>query len=809
MKHYLLTILLAFCALAGANAESITKTYFFRGSQSGNTYQGYFCEEGKPNAHYTCFPDPWTVGSTSSIHATLVNGITINFASSNNQIGVYQGTALTVGGDVTVTIGGGTNNYYIRHVTLYYVNGSTSIDETNWGTDVESTHTFSKTISGGSFNKIVITYSTEDIYLINESTTTISGVNNKYEFAGSAIEPEPVVVCNGRTLTRGTHYDVNYSNNQTPGTASLTVTGKSPFRGTISRNYTIVDNAMVPMEWTAGMTVNVTADYTTWTNISVTGTGNVTLVIADGVTLTASHGITIADGATLIVNGPGTLTVQRESVNSSANGNDCIVGNVVVNGGTVNVTGGNCGAGARAIYDPGTDGENGGNGGTGIKGSLTVTGGTVTITGGRGGNGGSGSETNGNGGAGGAGISGSLTLTGGTVTITGGDGGMGGSGSNNMGTAILNGLGGAGGTGISGSLTVTGGTVTSSGGKGIRSIADFIFGSGSVTGKALGGTVTCAVAGYVIQESNDNSTWSNLASGSTSTKGYVKVVQTIPLTLYDNADNTSAITAAAADDKLYTVTLDGRTLYKDGYWNTLCLPFDVIIAGSVLDGDGVDVRSLTGSSFDSSTGALTLTFYDPEEVIDDGPGTIVVVNPISDDPPVSGPITTIEAGKPYIIRWGTPENHPSTNLTNPVFNGVTIKSGTTGPTPTETDYVDFIGSYAPEHLTAGDKSTLYLGSNNTLYYPADGSSVTLNAFRAYFHVDLGDSQLTAVKMNFEEEGQTSSLRPLTISPEGERTEAFPREGLDGVWFDLSGRKLSGKPTTKGIYIVNGRKVVIK
>ena len=31
----------------------------------------------------------------------------------------------------------------------------------------------------------------------------------------------------------------------------------------------------------------------------------------------------------------------------------------------------------------------------------------------------------------------------------------------------------------------------------------------------------------------------------------------------------------------------------------------------------------------------------------------------------------------------------------------------------------------------------------------------------------------------------------------------------GAWFSLDGRKLQGKPTEKGLYIVNGRKVVIK
>ena len=31
----------------------------------------------------------------------------------------------------------------------------------------------------------------------------------------------------------------------------------------------------------------------------------------------------------------------------------------------------------------------------------------------------------------------------------------------------------------------------------------------------------------------------------------------------------------------------------------------------------------------------------------------------------------------------------------------------------------------------------------------------------------------------------------------------------GAWYTLDGRKLIGKPTQKGVYIVNGRKVVIK
>ena len=33
--------------------------------------------------------------------------------------------------------------------------------------------------------------------------------------------------------------------------------------------------------------------------------------------------------------------------------------------------------------------------------------------------------------------------------------------------------------------------------------------------------------------------------------------------------------------------------------------------------------------------------------------------------------------------------------------------------------------------------------------------------------------------------------------------------IDNSWYDLSGRRLDAKPTTKGVYVNSGRKVVIK
>ena len=103
---------------------------------------------------------------------------------------------------------------------------------------MENTHTFSNTIGAGAFSKITITYSDQDIFLIDQSTTNIDGIDTRYQFTGSAICPEPTwVVCNGRPLTKDTEYAVSYSDNDAPGTARVEFTGISPFHGSVSKYY--------------------------------------------------------------------------------------------------------------------------------------------------------------------------------------------------------------------------------------------------------------------------------------------------------------------------------------------------------------------------------------------------------------------------------------------------------------------------------------------------------------------------------------------------------------------------------------------
>ena len=264
--------------------------------------------------------------------------------------------------------------------------------------------------------------------------------------------------------------------------------------------------------------------------------------------------------------------------------------------------------------------------------------------------------------------------------------------------------------------------------------------------------------------------------GAAARSGTYEVIPAI-ITLADNADNSTTI--SDAHGYLADVTLSGRTLYKDGYWNTLCLPFAVTIAGSPLAGDNVVAKVLNTSS-KLENGTLTLNF--------------------SDAP------ATIPAGTPFIIKW----DNTGVNLTENdlVFTGVTIDN-----TNRDVAFTDgqFKGNYAPLPITdANRNSIVLLAAGNKLGYAK--TDRTLGAFRAYFDIP-GTASAREFELNFGDDENTTGIIEVNTN----NTIATPhsqRENLtnkaEGV-FDLQGRRIANgqKPTAKGLYIMNGKRIVIK
>ena len=142
-------------------------------------------------------------------------------------------------------------------------------------------------------------------------------------------------------------------------------------------------------------------------------------------------------------------------------------------------------------------------------------------------------------------------------------------------------------------------------------------------------------------------------------------------------------------------------------------------------------------------------------------------------------------------------------MENPVFSSVTITSTT--PTVATGDAANFCGIYNPYSTGGEDKTLLYLGADDKLYYPS--ADMTIGACRAYFTLNgitAGEptdnsAGVRAFVLNFGEGGETGIISP-SRKPE--------RQGTSG-WYTLDGRRLNGKPTMHGIYVNNGVKVVIK
>ena len=72
----------------------------------------------------------------------------------------------------------------------------------------------------------------------NFKKATISGISNK-SYTGKNITQSITVKYNGKTLKKGTDYTVSYSNNKKVGTATVKITGKGSYTGTITKTFKI------------------------------------------------------------------------------------------------------------------------------------------------------------------------------------------------------------------------------------------------------------------------------------------------------------------------------------------------------------------------------------------------------------------------------------------------------------------------------------------------------------------------------------------------------------------------------------------
>ena len=308
----------------------------------------------------------------------------------------------------------------------------------------------------------------------------------------------------------------------------------------------------------------------------------------------------------------------------------------------------------------------------------------------------------------------------------------------------------------------------------------------SVYGHAAGNTTShCAAPNGNVYSPGDEIDLSNIYGAIEFCAVYVGCEIDCASNVYDW---TSTVWSNYVAGPYAVVSLKNRTFYRDGYWNTLTLPFSLNaekLANSCLA--GADIRTFNSASWDATNERLTINFSDSN----DG---------------------KIDAGVPCLIRWGTPTDNPGDVITDPLFTNVTVSIQSQAdlnerPNTYETESagVRFEGLLSPIEIPAYKKTgtqakALLLGKENKLYRPS--AAIWMHATHAYFD-NRWNSNIAKARefvMDFGEGEQTTTyIDNITVDDNRESQ-------VEGI-FNLNGQRLDAPQ--KGINIINGRKVVIK
>lgn len=248
---------------------------------------------------------------------------------------------------------------------------------------------------------------------------------------------------------------------------------------------------------------------------------------------------------------------------------------------------------------------------------------------------------------------------------------------------------------------------------------------------------------------------------------------------YDN------VVAAYGNNAVYFVgdnNVEGDNIVKNGQAQTLALidedesmPF-----GSAFDFTAAAVNY--GRAFNTDA-SYVQSFVLPFGFTVPTGTTVAELSSVNGDNLVFKPVATTEANKPYLLV--TTDGEFINKLTN-----VQVKATTGADLTTTVAGVSHIGSY-----TAQNVEGVYGYANGKFVKATNGS---VKPFRTYVKV-AGDQHAAPMAFGVNIEGTVTGINNATV--------ATAKEAI----YNLQGVRVSGdlKHLTKGVYIVNGQKVVVK
>ncbi len=236
-------------------------------------------------------------------------------------------------------------------------------------------------------------------------------------------------------------------------------------------------------------------------------------------------------------------------------------------------------------------------------------------------------------------------------------------------------------------------------------------------------------------------------------------------------------------------SLSGYTdAWRAGEWNALVLPFQISVA-----------------DLSKALGYAIVNVVDPSKTTVAEKASGVKYAKISLKLEMGLNDTKIPANNPIFVK--TSSAIADDQVIN--FGTQTIVKPATGGPSIDADEdnlgIKFAGTYETMTLDKNYSYIQFLAGTDTKpnsmqVITKDGSEFDIVPYNAFIVTPQNSS--LAIELNFEElDGSTTTIRNI----DAEKMAGVAAEG----WYTLNGVKLQGVPTEKGIYINNGKKIVIK
>jgi hypothetical protein len=271
------------------------------------------------------------------------------------------------------------------------------------------------------------------------------------------------------------------------------------------------------------------------------------------------------------------------------------------------------------------------------------------------------------------------------------------------------------------------------------------------------------IADYVAYKSSlclvvNETNLSDITTGDIRLNGKNVTITSVSLETADCCYRLSAFNSNVDLSSLPTSSAVDVELYRKYDWNTtLCVPFDI---PNVSTAFGSTAKAYEFKEYNSDSG---LVFVERE---------------------------SIEAGKPYFMTFDMSDVDDSGKYQTKTFDDVVIN--TTLNNSAESGDLTFKGNYTCGMNMEGKYGVAWKDESDGWGFYKGGTGSTLNAFCAYFDGTLasGDARVGIVL-----EESTTGI------------DSVKNSAASTVFYSLAGQRVM--QPTKGLYIMNGKKVIIK